>query len=222
MKYSNHIFTIMMLASVLYGCSDSDHPKASCNPDAVPSTRSTVDETGCISVNLSNPLISNNLVSIEEDKDELVIKLKTDSAVCLSLSGSRDGGVKIKNSNNVDVDLVLNQVTITSNSKPGYLKLSTGNDNWGNTYLVKLVGTSSITGASSAESKKVLSAEPNLSFTGDGTLNIIAKYKTGIGCDDVVTVYNGNINITLDRTDAAKTSGYEENGLVLKLSTALS
>ncbi len=216
MKYSNNIFTIMMLASVLYGCSDSDHPKESCNPDAVPSTRSTVDETGCISVNLSNPLIFNNLVSIEEDKDELVIKLKTNSAVCLSLSGSRDGGVKIKNSNNVDVDLVLNHVTITSNSKPGYLKLSTGNDNWGNTYLVKLVGTSSITGASSEESKKVLSAEPNLSFTGDGTLNIIAKYKTGIGCDDVVTVYNGNINITLDRTDAAKTSGYEENGFGIK------
>lgn len=211
---------IMILATaMLYGCSDSDtnSSKAVCNPDAIPSTRSTVDETNCVLINLSSPVSSNENVIIEQENSELIIKLKSASDICLSLSGSRDGGVRIKNSNNVDVVLILNGITITSNSNPGYLKLNSGNENWGNTYLVKLVGNSSITGASSEYSKKVLSAEPNLSFTGEGTLNITAKYKTGIGCDDILTVYSGNINITLDRTDAAKTSGYEENGFGIKV-----
>ena len=217
MKYIHRFSWCMLIASFLCGCSDSDSQKAVCNPDAVPSTRSTVDETNCIQLNLSSPSSNDDKVLIEQENGELIIKLKTDSALCLSLSGSYDGGVRIKNSNNVDVDLILNSITITSNSHPGYLKLNTGNENWGNTYLVKLVGNSSITGDSSEDSKKVLSAEPNLSFTGDGSLDITAKYKTGIGCDDVLTVYSGKINISLDRTVAAKTSGYEEKGFGIKV-----
>ena len=218
MKYINRLFWLSIVSSFLCGCSDSDKgiTKAICNPNATASTRSTVDENDCIHINLSNPKSSKSNVIIEEESGELIIKLKTDSAICLSLFGAHDGGVRIKNSNNDDVDLILNGITITSNSNPGYLKLNSGNDNWGNTYLVKLVGNSSITGASGEDSKKVLSAEPNLSFTGDGTLNIMAKYKTGIGCDDVLTVYSGNINITLDRAEAAKASGYEEKGFGIK------
>ena len=215
-----HIYQTTCLMALmipfLYGCSESETPKITCNPNAVPHQRSTVDESNCIQINLSSPSVSNADITIEQETGELEIKIKSLSAVCLNLSGSYDGGVRIKNSNNIDVDLILNNVTITSNSHPGYLKLNSGNDNWGNTYLVKLVGTSSITGASSEASKKVLSVEPNLALTGDGTLNINAKYKTGIGCDDIVTVYSGNINITLDRAAASKTSGYAEKGFGIK------
>ena len=212
MKHIKRLSIIILFTSLLCGCSDGDTgSKAVCNPDAVPSTRSTVDETNCVNINLSSPVSAGSNVLVEEDNNELVIKLKTDSSVCISLSGTRDGGVRIKNSNNVDVDLILNNIAIT-----GYIKLNSGNENWGNTYLVKLVGNSSITGVSSEDSKKVLSAEPNLSFTGDGTLNITAKYKTGIGCDDILTIYSGNINIVVDKTEAAKASGYEENGFGIK------
>ena len=218
MNCLNRLSCLVMVAALICGCSDSDKEsnEAVCNPDAVPSTRTAIDDTNCVNINLSNPNSASSNVVIEQESGELIIKLKTDSSICLSLSGAYDGGVRIKNSNNVDVDLILNGITITSNSSPGYLKLNSGNENWGNTYLVKLVGNSSITGASSEESKKVLSAEPNLSFIGEGTLNITAKYKTGIGCDDVLTVYSGNINITLDRAEAAKTSGYGEKGFGIK------
>lgn len=218
MKHVYGMTGLFLIAMSVCGCSDSDtgSAKAVCNPEAVPSTRTTVDETSCVQINLSNPVSSSSNVVIEEDGSELVMKLNTVSTLCLALSGAHDGGVRIKNSNNVDVDLILNSISITSQSNPGYLKLNSGNENWGNTYLVKLVGESSIVGDSSEDSKKVLSAEPNLSFTGDGTLNITAKYKTGIGCDDVLTVYSGNIHIALDRTVASKTSGYEENGFGIK------
>ncbi|MBR4986262.1 MAG: carbohydrate-binding domain-containing protein [Proteobacteria bacterium] len=212
---------ILLLAggASFYGCSDVDDSgtKAKCNPDAVVSTRTDVDTSDCIAIDLSNPSSSDSRIVISEDSDVLTLAIKSASAVCLSLSGSRDGGVKVKNSNNVDVDVILNSITITSNSKSGFLKLNTGNDFWGNTYLVKLVGTSSITGAASEDSKKVFDAEPNMGIVGDGTLNITAKYKTGMGCDDVLTVYSGNINITVDRSAAAKTSGYEEKGFGIKV-----
>ena len=217
MKYVNRLsWMVSAIAAILCGCSETNSTKAVCNPDAVPSTRSTVDDSSCIHINLSNPSSSHSNVVLEEDNAELIIKIKASTSICLSLSGSHDGGVRIKNSNNVDVDLILDNITITSNENPGYLKLNSGNDNWQNTYLVKLVGTSTITGAAGVDSKKVLSAEPNLSFTGDGTLNITAKYKTGIGCDDILTIYQGNINIVLDRSEAAKSSGYEEKGFGIK------
>ena len=208
----------IVMAAVLWGCNDTDgeSSKAICNPDAVPSTRTSVDDSDCISINLTSPNSSDSRLTVAQEDNELVLKIKTDSSICLSLSGTYDGGVRIKNSNNVDVDLILNSIVITSNARPGYLKLNSGNENWGNTYLVKLVGNSSITGASSEDSKKVLSAEPNLSFTGDGSLTINAKYKTGIGCDDVLTIYGGNITIVVDRNEAANTSGYEEKGFGIK------
>ena len=192
------------------------------NPDAVESTRSEVDESDCIAVNLSSPAVVDSRLSVTEESGLLTLKLNTTSSVCLRLSGSYDGGVKVKNSDDVDVDVILDNVQITSQSHPGFLKLNTGTENWGNTYLVKLVGTSSIEGAGSEDSKQAFSAEPCLSFTGEGTLNITAKYKTGIDCEDLLKVYSGNINITLNRTEAAKTSGYSEKGFGIKATNGFS
>ncbi len=219
MKYLNRPVILSLLASaLLMGCSETEESetKASCNPTAVASTRSAISSAECIAIDLSSPASADSRVTVSEESGVLTLTLKTTESLCLSLSGAYDGGVKIKNSNNVDVDLILNSITITSDSHPGFLKLNTGNELWGNTYLVQLVGTSSITGAASEDSKKALSAEPNLSFTGDGALNITARYKTGIGCDDVLTVYSGSISITVDRSAAAKTSGYEEKGFGIK------
>lgn len=219
MKSLNRPVLLFLLASaILMGCSETEESetKASCNPTAVASTRSAISSAECIAIDLSSPASADSRVSVSEESGVLTLTLKTTESLCLSLSGAYDGGVKIKNSNNVDVDLILNSITITSDSHPGFLKLNTGNELWGNTYLVQLVGTSSITGAASEDSKKALSAEPNLSFTGDGALNITARYKTGIGCDDVLTVYSGSISITVDRSAAAKTSGYEEKGFGIK------
>ena len=92
MKYINHLSWLAILAAILCGCSNDDNgsTKAVCNPDAVPSTRSTIDETNCVTINLSSPSSSQSSVVIEEEGSELIIKLKTDSAICLSLVGSHD------------------------------------------------------------------------------------------------------------------------------------
>lgn len=220
MRYKrNPVWLLLMATAILMGCAETDieEEKARCNPDAVVSTRTSIDSSDCIAIDLANPSSSDSRINISEESGVLTVAIKATSAVCLSFSGSRDGGVKVKNSNNVEVDVILNSIQITSESNPGFLKLNTGNDFWGNTYLVKLVGDSKIVGGASEDSKKVFDSEANLGIIGDGSLSITAKYKTGMGCDDVLTIYGGHINITVDRTAAAKTSGYEEKGFGIKV-----
>ena len=179
--------------------------------------RAIVDETNCLAIDLGSPEGSSDYdVSIKAEEGALTIDIKAAEALCLKLSGTFDGGVKVKNSKNVDIDLIFDNISITSNAHDGFLKLNTGDDNSGALYLVKLVGNSSISGSATEEAKKVLSAQTHLSFIGDGVLNVNAQYKTAIACDDVLKIYSGTININVDRKEAAKIDGYAEKGFGIK------
>ena len=183
---------------------------------AVSQDRKDVDELGCLEINLAHPATDSDVMSITNDEGELAIKIHSEKRLCLKLSGTYDGGVTIKNQKNADLDFILDNLKIISDKHNGYLDFKSNNGDMGNTYLVKLVGESSITGSSAKKSKDVISSKANLSFTGDGKLIVTGRYKNGITCDDVLTVYSGEIDITLDRKEAASVEGYHEKGFGIK------
>lgn len=180
------------------------------DPGYDPDDITTIEEPeNCAELNLSDFAgFTHNTISVAEAADietkELTITINSTEKVCLKLSGSYDGGIKFKNKKDVDVDLILNSVSITSENFPGYLKLNTSNEAFtadykNNTYTVQLEGDSTITGAANSDSKKVFGCQANLTVVGSGTLTVTAKYKTGIGVDDVMTVKSGVINVNVER-----------------------
>lgn len=173
-------------------------------------------EAGCYAVDLGNPQSPSSIAQVKKKDGELAINVHTDNKICLELSGAFDGGVVVRNQKNVDVDLVLKGVRITSEGHAGYLELKSNDKNIGNTYRVELVGKSEIVGAADKKSKSVISCGPNLVFVGDGELAVTAKYKNGIVSDDVVVIESGNILVKLDRAEAAKGEKYKEKGFGIK------
>ena len=180
------------------------------DPGYDPEEITTIEETeNCAELNLPDFAgFTNDNISVAEAADteskELTITISSTEKVCLKLSGSYDGGIKFKNKKDVDVDLILNAVTITSENFPGYLKLNTSNEAFtadykNNTYTVQLEGDSTITGAADSSSKKVLGCQANMTVVGSGSLTVTAKYKTGIGVDDVMTIKSGVINVNVER-----------------------
>ncbi len=189
---------------------DLDGESIQDDPGYDPEEITTIEETeNCAELNLSDFAgFTNDNISVAEAADteskELTITISSTEKVCLKLSGSYDGGIKFKNKKDVDVDLILNAVTITSENFPGYLKLNTSNEAFtadykNNTYTVQLEGDSTITGAADSSSKKVLGCQANMTVVGSGSLTVTAKYKTGIGVDDVMTIKSGVINVNVER-----------------------
>ena len=176
----------------------------------------STQSTECYTINLSDPQSPSTVVQIKQTEGELSVNVHSDNKICIELSGSYDGGVILNNHKNADIELRLKDVQITSNAHPGYLNLKSNDKNKGNTCTVVLSGKSEITGASDKKSKSVLSATPNLVFTGDGSLSVTAKYKNGIVSDDVIIIESGTINIKLDRTEAARNENYKEKGFGIK------
>ncbi len=189
----------------------------------------TVEETeGCVEINLSDfASFTSDIVALAEETDtesdpntkELTVTISSTDETCIKLSGSYDGGVKFKNKKDVNVNLILDSVTITSETYPGYLKLNTSNEAFsadyaGNTYTVQLNGESTITGAANSESKKVLGCQANMTVVGSGSLTVNAKYKTGIAVDDVMTFKSGVINVNVERPS---TMDWEEKGFGIKI-----
>ena len=170
----------------------------------------------CYAINLNTPESPASIVQLQKTDEKLTINVHSDNKVCIELSGALDGGIVLHNQKNVDIDMRLKDIQITSEKHAGYLELKSNDKNIGNTYRVELIGHSVITGATEKKSKSVISSTPNLVFTGDGSLSVVAKYKNGIISDDVVSIESGNIDIKLDRTEASKKEKYNEKGFGIK------
>lgn len=205
----NRLFQIALCLLLVSGCTD-DSTTGDSADDETDSGEVTgsVDSTGCVAVDLSNKSSSLSSVTISEESGVLTAKVK-DSSLCVHMTGSYSGTVKIKNPNNADLKVIMDNVSIT-----GQLKLNSSSLCAGNTYTLNLVGSSSIVGLAEEDYKKVLKSESNLVINGDGSLDITAKYKTGIGVDDVLTIDGGTVNITVDRSSIS--SSIQEKGFGIK------
>lgn len=214
MRY-NHVFGIvfcLMSAAFFGGCGED-----SSNSADMTGGIDEYDSDGCQIIDLSSPSSSNSNVTVKmETAGELVIKVKAN--VCTHLTGAFDGMVKLKNPNNLDLTVKLDNVTIKSDSYHGQLKFNSSALCQGNTYHVELIGANTITGAAHEDSKNVLKCESNLAISGDGSLTVNAKYKTGIKVDDVFTMNGGAVNVNLARTASNSENGFGAkivNGFVM-------
>ncbi len=175
-------------------------------------TGASASAATCYDITLNKTDSPTSIIQIKQTEAEYTVNLYTDQPACISLSGSFDGGVIINNQKNVDINIKLKDVRITSNERAGYLKLKSNDKNIGNTYTIELIGKSEIIGAADKDSKSVISSKPNLVFKGDGSLSLLARYKNGIVSDDVIAIESGNIDIKLDRKEAAQLDKYDEKG----------
>ena len=180
-------------------------------------TATSVANSACYAVDLTAPKSPSSIIQVKQSDDKLTLKVYTDNDVCIDLSGSFDGGVVFENQKNVNVDINMKDVRITSENNAGYLKLKSNDGNIGNKYTIILSGKSEIIGAADEESKSVISSKPNLEFKGDGSLSVVGRYKNGIVSDDVLSITSGTIDIKLDRKEAAQGDKYEEKGFAIKV-----
>ncbi len=210
---SHRLFICLALFSM--GALTACHKPAPADNTAAASAESA-QTTECYAVKLSDPQSPSSIVQLKQVDGELSLYVHSDNKICIELSESFDGGVILNNQKNVDLELRLKDVQITSQAHPGYLDLKSNDKNKGNTYTVALIGKSIITGATDKKSKSVISATPNLVFTGDGSLSVVARYKNGIVSDDVIAIESGTIDIKLDRAEAAQIDGYKEKGFGVK------
>lgn len=187
-----------LLESPVWSCSDS------CTVNTSKACQRAAGT--CAVVDLTTPSSSDSSLKVTNSDGEVVIKVIEQT--CVELTGTYDGLVKIKNPNNYDLTVVLNNISITSQSHDGQLKLNNSSLCQGNTYTLELVGQNTIVGSANEAAKKVLKCESNLNITGSGTLDITAKYKTGIGVDDVLTFDGGTVNVTVARTTSNSEKGF--------------
>ena len=212
MSHFSHCFFISCAALACVAALASCHKQSPSGQ--APNANAAAD--ACYQIDLGNPESPSSIVQIKKTEKKLTIDIHTENKVCIEMSGAFDGGVVLNNQKNVDIDIHLKDVQITSNANAGYLELKSNDKNIGNTYTIELSGKSVITGAADIKSKSVISSTPNLVFTGDGSLSIVAKYKNGIVSDDVITIASGTIDIKMDRSEAAKLDKYSEKGLGIK------
>ncbi len=201
------------LEGAVWGCSSLCEviTENACEAAASSGGKDEYDSDGCQIIDLSNPFSANDNVTVNtETAGELVIKVK--SNVCTHLTGTFDGMLKLKNPNNFNLQVKLDNVTIKSDSYHGQLKFNSSALCKGNTYHVELIGANTITGAAHEDSKNVLKCESNLTISGSGNLTVNAKYKTGIKVDDVFTMDGGTVHVNL-----ARTSSNSENGFGAKI-----
>ena len=180
-------------------------------------TATSAANSACYAVDLTAPKSPSSIIQVKQLDDKLTLKVYTDNDVCIDLSGSFDGGVVFENQKNVNIDINMKDVRITSENNAGYLKLKSNDGNIGNKYTIILSGKSEIIGAADEESKSVISSKPNLEFKGDGSLSVVGRYKNGIVSDDVLSITSGTIDIKLDRKEAAQGDKYEEKGFAIKV-----
>ena len=215
MIHLSHRFFFYCAALVCMGALTACHkPVPAENTAAAPAESAQASE--CYVINMSDPQSPSSIIQIKQVDGELSLYVHSDNKICIELSGTFDGGVILNNQKNVDLELRLKDAQITSQAHPGYLDLKSNDKNKGNTYIVVLDGKSVITGAADKNSKSVISAKPNIIFTGDGSLSVVARYKNGIVSDDVIAIESGTIDIKLDRAEAARTDGYKEKGFGIK------
>lgn len=207
------------LEGASWGCSSLCEviTENACEAGANSGGKDEYDSDGCQIIDLSSPSSSNSNVTVNtETAGELVIKVKAN--VCTHLTGTFDGMVKLKNPNNIDLNVKLDNVTIKSDSYHGQLKFNSSALCKGNTYNVELIGANTITGAAHEDSKNVLKSESNLTISGSGNLTVNAKYKTGIKVDDVFTMNGGTVNVNLTRSSSNNENGFGAkivNGFVM-------
>ncbi len=195
------------------GKADCDDAKCVGHVACIAKTAPVIDESKCIAIDLANPNSTDLDVLVNDAKKALTINIK--DKVCIKLSGAYDGRVALENHQNVDVDLILDNVSITSKDSSGTLKLNTAKKNKGNHFVVKLVGDNKIEGAGNKDSKNVLACDANLDIIGDGSLKIVNRYKTGLAVDDVLHVWSGKIDIEVARDN--KDENLVEKGFGMKI-----
>lgn len=207
------------LEDASWGCSSLCEviTENACEAGASSGGNDEYDSDGCQIINLSSPSSSNSNVTVNTaTAGELVIKVKAN--VCTHLTGTFDGMVKLKNPNDIDLQVKLDNVTIKSDAYHGQLKFNSSALCKGNTYHVELIGANTITGAAHEDSKNVLKCESNLAISGSGNLTVNAKYKTGIKVDDVFTMNGGTVNVNVSRTASNSENGFGAkivNGFVM-------
>ncbi len=203
------------------GKSDCEDLKCIANVSCIATTIPTIDDSACTVVDLAKA--SNYVVkkAKKDEKERIKIKVTENNPKCIHLKGSYNGRVDIQAANDQNIDLILDNIKITTSSNAnGTLKLNTANKDKGNHFVVKLVGENIIEGGTDSNSNKVFSCDANLDIIGEGKLTVISKYKTAIEVDDVLHVWHGSLDAKIERsgdvnekaTAIKTTHGYIQSG----------
>lgn len=153
-------------------------------------TNTSFDDS-CVNIDLAN--VSSNLNGVSYSNNTLTITKK--GSYCLS--GSLNGQIVINLEDNTDeVHLIFNGVTITNNESAPVLILSA--DKVTITLADNTVNTITDGERSSANEdySAAIYSKEDLTFNGNGTLNVNGNYKDGITSKDDLIFVSGIINVT--------------------------
>ena len=150
----------------------------------------TIDtDNGDLKINWSK--YATNDISLNGESDVVTI---TKSGI-YHLTGTLDGAI-IVNANNAEVKLILDNVTIKNSSGPAIACYAADD------LVIELVGESTLEdGASYASTYDedvtgVIYSKSDLTFQGDGTMNLTANYQDGIVGKDDLKFNSGTYDIT--------------------------
>ncbi len=170
-----------------------------CTPDAIITTEgSNGVENNCVVLpGEVVPTIPGTCTQIDISTTKDIAIDKENS--CIELYGETSGTVTITDKKKYGATIKLNNIKINENADGSGLAIKKGDIQ--NHYVLLLKGNNEITGSANVNTKKALSCSGNLDIVGPGTLNVNAKYKTGVGVDDVLKIYGGTLNINVSRDE---------------------
>lgn len=146
-------------------------------------------------------------VSVEKNGGDVIIRSTSSEELTYDLSGTTTSG-SFKIYSDKKFILNLDNVSITNNDGAAI------NIQSGKKCTVNLVGTSSLTDASSyatvsgEDQKGCFFSEGQLVFTGEGTLNVTANYKHGVCSDDYIDIQSGSVKILKAANDGIRANDY--------------
>ena len=188
----------------------------------------TITIASILNINHTKDTISTISNSIEVDDGDLSIdwsrfpttNIELDESIELTKSGTYhltgslyDGSISIKGKQDTEVKLVLDNVTIINPTGPAILCYSANN------LVIELVGENTITDGNTYSSdydentKSTIYSKADLTFEGEGTLNLTGYYSDGIATNDDLKFKSGTYTISAkDDAMRGKDSVYIKDG----------
>ena len=211
------------LGTAMYAGGHGDHSTL-----LVPETPQDINTAQCISIDVSKPSSNDTDITVSAGSTSgyTLVTVNSTRDRCIRLTGTKQsGGFAITTNNNINMDIILDNVKLVNLVL--YSQIDNVNVAPAQSFVLRLNGTSTITGPTTNNKsiyyknifskKKIIYSNSHIKIVGPGTLNVNARYKTGIYTEDELFIFGGTINVNLDRKEASKIAGYDDKGFGVKV-----
>lgn len=189
-----------------------DNPMTDDEEDFVDSSLNGFLPINTVTVVFSNndALITHDIEDTEVYMEEGNLIVDSTKKITLIVSGTLEGSIIVRKSDG-KLKLVLNGVTIISNSGPAinlqtekrcFIVIADGTENFitdGEEHPLMSDGS---------KTKGAIFSEEQIIISGEGKLNVNARYKHGIASDDYIKIISGEITIESTVSDGLRANDY--------------